>query len=219
MYDMKKILILCVIVILSVCSCGKNEETNNSNISETNKETQISQSESGAVNDKNESDENDENIEAKIVSYESVEEMDNDSSFIGKVKRLEGDEESVINKVNGAPTLNFTFTKVEIEEIYKDKSKSLKVGDVITIMENEVYDEDTNTRYHLAGYNMMVPDYEYLLFAKNSTYNDVDYYYSSGVIFGTVSLSDDGRNNNFDESMDEEWFKDFWKQCIDKYVE
>lgn len=186
---MKKILSVGLVMVLVLTSCGPKKKLEEKNV----------------------------NTEAKLVSYENVEEMENDSNFIGKIKRLEGDEESVINKVNGTATLHFTFTKAEIEEIYKDSSNSLNVGDVITIMENEVYDEDTNIRYHVEGYDMMVPNKEYLFFGVNDNYNSVNYYCAAGVLFGTISLENDGRNKNLGEGLDLNWFNDFWQECKDKY--
>lgn len=84
----------------------------------------------------------------------------------------------------------YTLSGFEITEIFKDTTNSLENGDVITILENEVYSEEENIVYHIDGYTMMETGKEYLLFLRKASLNKQDYYVSSGINFGTVSLED-----------------------------
>lgn len=161
-------------------------------------------------------------VEAKTVSFDTLEEMEEYSELIVRVERLDK-EEAVINTVNGRMTLGFTFSQVEIKEIYQDTDEKYSIGDTITILENEVYDEKENITYHIAGYNMMEVGKEYLLFLDYGETNGTQYYVSSGVNFGTISLETDNRqrtyvNQDGEETGDYSAFQDMWEEALEKYI-
>ncbi|MBQ8519122.1 MAG: hypothetical protein IJ455_05945 [Agathobacter sp.] len=161
-------------------------------------------------------------VEAKGLYFEELEEMEGYSDLIIRGERLE-EEEAVITLVNGSIASGYTFSKVKILEIYQDDSGEYNVGDEITILENEVYDETNNVVYHIGGYNMMVAGDEYLLFLYPANIEDFEYFVASGVECGTISLKEDGRQTayttrNGNQVIDYSAFQDLWNDAIEKYI-
>ena len=156
-------------------------------------------------------------VEAKTESYESLAEMEKDADVILRAVRLD-QEEPVWNGSSG-----YTLSQVKISKIYEDKTGSLPLDDVIKVMENEVYDEASNTVFHVAGYNMMVVGDEYLLFLKKDKLPDgTEYYVACGVNYGTISTTTDGREispkyPNGVDMLDISIYKDIWKDALNKY--
>lgn len=160
-------------------------------------------------------DNKDLNPEVKIVSFESFREMEEYADVIVRVTR-EAQETPVIVR-NGENIISgFTFSQVRIDKLYKDKTDTLQNGVSIRVLENEFYDEETKTVYHVAGYSMMKVGAPYLLFLKRGGYRDgVEYYVAAGIHFGTVSLSEDGRTIG---DYHEETFRPFWDEAKKKYA-
>lgn len=161
-------------------------------------------------------------VEAKSVYFEKLDEMEDYSDLIIKGERLE-EQEAVITTVNGYIASGYTFSKVKITEIYEDKSGEYRVGDEITILENEVYDEANDIVYHIGGYNMMIVGDEYLLFLHHAQTNGVDYYVASGVNCGTISLNSDERQTVYttregNQVVDFSVYQDIWDDAKDKYI-
>ena len=156
-------------------------------------------------------------IEGKTDGYDSLSELEQDADVILRGIRL--DQE----KARWYGTSGYTLSGVEITGIYKDTTEELSEGSIITVLENEVYDETSNTVYHIGGYNMMVAGKEYLLFLRKDVMTDgTEYYVSCGVNYGTVSVTDDGRDispkypggaDTYDMSL----FRDIWQEALDKY--
>ncbi|MCQ2536914.1 MAG: hypothetical protein MJ124_00800 [Lachnospiraceae bacterium] len=169
---MKKYIIMIMCVILTMFTgCGKTN-----NIGKLNVDTIIRR-----------------DVEAKIVAYDNLSDMEKSSDAIIKV--IKSDKECpVISRYGKEFVSGFTFSYVIVKEIYKDNTESIINGDVIRILENEVYDEQFETVYHIAGYEKMVEGCEYILLVEKNTYTDGDTYYTPlGVHYGVVSLEDDGR--------------------------
>ena len=77
-----------------------------------------------------------------------------------------------------------------IEKVFKG---NFKPGDVIDVFESAGIDEETGKIYHIAGYELMEKDEEYLLFLR---YSETDpWYMISGLKFGKISLS--GKKSEF----------------------
>ncbi len=158
------------------------------------------------------------NVEAKTVSFESLEEMEGYADVILRAVRLDQEEPVVSGP--------YTFSKVKISKIYKDNAGELAEEREITVLENEVYDAAQDVVYHVAGYNMMVAGEEYLLFLRHNVLPDgKEYYVACGVNFGTISLTDDGRDRvrgnegpgpyEVDEPTPE--MKTIWEEAKRKY--
>lgn len=160
-------------------------------------------------------------IEAKTISFEELQEMEDYSDVIVKGIRT-GQEEPVIIKENEIFISGYTFSKFQISEIYKDNTDTLSTNSVITILENEIYDEEENIVYHIAGYNMMEEGKEYLLFLNKDTLNGSDYYVTAGVNYGTVSLEEDDRMTarsmeNGNKITDFSEYEKIWQEAKNKY--
>lgn len=159
-------------------------------------------------------------LEAKVMEITSLEEMEDTSEVIVKGIRKEG-EKPVIKEENGNMVSGYTFSDFEITEIYKDTTNELAEGNVITILENEVYSEEENVVYHIAGYNMMEDGKEYLLFLNKASLNKSDYYVSVGVNYGTVSLEKDNRmvqrKTRNGEEADFSHYEPIWEAAKEKY--
>jgi hypothetical protein len=162
------------------------------------------------------------NINSKVVSYDTLSEMEADADLILRAERL--DHEEPVLKYSDNNLYSFwTFSQVRISKIYKDDTEELGEGQTITILENEVFDPKTNTVFHVSGYRMMVAGNEYLLFLqKGNRENGETYFVSCGVNFGTVSLSEDGRDispkyQNGSDMTDTKIFKEIWEEAKKKY--
>lgn len=160
-------------------------------------------------------------VDAKTDYYESLDDVEADATLIVRGVRLEK-EEAVIEKSGDAVLSAYTFSEFEITNIYINSGTQISEGDVITILENEVYDKDANVVYHIAGYNMMVEGNEYILFLKENKLEGKIYYVSIGVNYGTVSLEDDDRTtvyNTRDGSAPVSFkaYENIWENARKKY--
>ncbi len=162
-------------------------------------------------------------ISAKVRGFDTLEEMEDYSKVIVKGIR-EDYEEPIIQTSNGHIVSGFTFSSFKITEVIKDTSGTLENGSTITILENEVYDKDNNIIYHTADYNMMVEGNEYLLFLGKSSTNNLEYYVSAGINYGTISLEDDKRAVQYktvtgEKSKDFSAYTPIWDAAKEKYIE
>lgn len=164
------------------------------------------------------------NADAKMPYYETLNELEESAEQIIRVKKTDV-ENPVIKRSEGHLISAWTFSDVEILDIYKDISDSLKVGETVSILENEAYDKETNTVEHVNGYIKMVPGYEYLLFLRASEDdNGEKYYVSLGLNLGTVSLQNDGREESINtisgESINNETAtdKELISEIRNKYI-
>lgn len=83
-------------------------------------------------------------------------------------------------------------SSVKIESIEKNATDfSVELGEVIPIFENEAYDEEHNINYHIAGYQKMLMDNEYLLLLKHADGND--WYIPTGVVSGKIPQDEEER--------------------------
>lgn len=158
-------------------------------------------------------------VEAKLVSFESLEEMEEYCDVIIRGVRL-AEEESRVNMANGTIIGGYTLSQLKVTQVIRDEEGLLENIEEITILENEFVDTTTNKIYHVGGYNMMVEGKEYLLFLRKS---DMGYYVSAGVNFGTISLENDGRQEsrmtrNGEAVSDFSYFKPIWDAAKEKYI-
>ena len=163
-------------------------------------------------------------VDAKIEGFDTLNEMEEYADAIIRVSRKEG-ETPVVQYSEDVAESGFSFSEVEVKEIYVDKTGEIKVGECIRMLENEYYSEKENIVYHVAGYNMMEAGKEYLLFVNKAEYMDKSIYYvASGVVFGTISIESDNRavvhrNINNEVVMNFEVVKPLWEAAVEKYIE
>lgn len=162
------------------------------------------------------------NYEAKIDGVSDLVEMEEKSDLIVVAKRLE-ESEPVIKRSDGYIVSFYTFSKVRIDAIFSDGTGKIKTGDVVRVLENEVYDEESGKSLHIGGYCMMEEGKKYLLFL-NKAPQDMDYYCSVGVNYGTISLEDDGRDERVISEDGTKYkdltedIKDIWGEAKNKYI-
>lgn len=159
-------------------------------------------------------------MDAKTEEIASLEDMEKKADVILKAIRLDT-ENPVLDKINGEVVSCYMLTRVEIVGISRDTTGKLKPGQLITILENEAYDAESDTVYHVAGYDKMVAGAEYLLFLKRNVMEDgSEYYVSCGVNYGTVSLTEDGRYSGtwLPEHSDMSHEKEIWEAARKKYM-
>lgn len=162
-------------------------------------------------------------MEAKTIGFSSLEEMEDFSDVIVRGVRQPGEEARVITE-NGNVVSAYSFSEFEVTEVIKDDFEDIEKGSVITILENEAYNQSENEVYHIAGYNMMVEGKEYLLFLRKNSLNGSVYYVSAGINYGTVSLQEDNRTvnrltRNGNMVTDFSYYEGIWEDAIEKYVE
>ena len=159
-------------------------------------------------------------LSAKAIYFQNLEEMEKYSDII-VLATLDETEKPIIKYSEGNLVNAYTFSEIIIDEVYK--GKEVEKGDKITILENEAYDPNTKTVYHIAGYNMMKAENHYLLFLHKANDGNTIYYVSSGVNCGTISLDDDGRDEiRYDERgkavVDYSNYIGIWKEAKNKYI-
>ena len=161
-------------------------------------------------------------VDAKGVSFESLEEMENAADAVLLVTRAK-EEVPVIKYLDGERVYSaYTFSKSTIDKVLVDKTGTLNPGDSVRILENEAYDKKTNVVYHVGGYNMMKEGKKYLLFVSRHLDTDGQtYYVADGVQFGTISLEEDGRTSppsGNGEKVDNSVYEGIWQEAKSKYL-
>ena len=142
--------------------------------------------------------------------------MEKSADVIAVVKK--GDIlDTIVLHDKGEVYSGYTFSQVEIVNGYKTE-EGMGAGTTLRVLENEFYDETTNTVYHISGYNMMVKDHEYLLFLDEKTYSDGEkYYVPLGVNFGAIPLADEDYNMA-EKSIDYfNYLSPIWSEAKEKY--
>ena len=167
-----------------------------------------------------------EDIEAKVVSFESFEEMDNNSGIVVKVIKEDSTKDHIlIDRHNGKPVFGCTLSKVKVLDVYKDESKEILPGQEITIYENEYYDEESDITYHVESYQAIKVGEERLLFfkEKNIMQDKTEYYTPQGIYYGSISLSADRSAAVLKRHGDEEYTPsqdvvEIWETAKAKYL-
>ena len=131
---------------------------------------------------------------AKIIVYESEEELEAEANVIVRVKKTEKEENVVEHPEKERPDIFFGYTKsmVEVEQIMKNTSgQKIDIGDEIQILENQFteMDGDTKVTYHLERYKMMEAGHEYILYLRSS--QEKEGYGILGALQGKVPVSEE----------------------------
>ena len=127
--------------------------------------------------------------EAKLDYYGNLNDVEKETEVIVLGKKIKQNL-STIQKNNGYVNGVYTISNFKIEKVFKGNFKS---GDVIDVYESAGIDEETGKIYHIAGYELMEKDEEYLLFLRHSETDP--WYMISGLKFGKISLS--GKKSEF----------------------
>lgn len=126
-------------------------------------------------------------VEGKVDGYDSLDEIEEKVSIIVKATKISEDDPLVKKNERGNLLLTGTIGNVKITEIYKDESnRSLAVDDILPIYENEAYVKSENAIYHVAGYQKMLEDKEYMLFLDYSEGDE--WYVPCSAIWGKYPM-------------------------------
>lgn len=174
--------ILCLIVILSLCVfVGCDNTKVKDQITEESRDNEESGMEVTYEKAKHE------------VSQAMVQ-TDNCSSY--KVMKKEADvvvkgrkaDERFADSLAGNST-KYLLSHIVIEKVYKDKTNlGLEQGKKINVHENEEYEPEYNTIYHIDDYRKMETGKDYYLFLKYTP--EYDRYYILGVHRGKIPVDD-----------------------------
>ncbi len=138
----------------------------------------------------------DEYVLAKTDNFETLEELENASECIVRVKKL-AEDDSIVERRDGRIAYGYTMSDVKIQEVfYNTLGNEIQKDQIIKIWENEFQDGDIV--YHIAGYEKMEIGKEYILFLRKSTSHDC--FLTRGIRFGKVSVHEESistfaRNN------------------------
>lgn len=124
-------------------------------------------------------------LSAKTPYFTSLAEMESEADVIILGQKV--DEAFMLYHENGPFA---TISNFRIASIVKDKTGNLRAGDLIYVLENEFYDEQAKTRYHIADYTAMNTSDEYVLHLSANHKENYDYYTPLAVNFGVTSLGD-----------------------------
>lgn len=120
-------------------------------------------------------------IDAKTDGYNSLEEMEDASECIVRVKK---ESEEVIDPSQSGES-GRTMSQVKIQEVFHNAlGDAIQKDQVIAIWENEFPDGDIIC--HLAGYEKMEVGKEYILFLRKSTTHDC--FLTLGLTYGKVPI-------------------------------
>ncbi|MBQ6075581.1 MAG: hypothetical protein IJK86_05425 [Lachnospiraceae bacterium] len=149
-----------------------------------------------------------------MVTYESLEEMEQKADLIVTGKKIEGDL-YVHKSASGQP--HAAYSRFQIKSLLKDATENFKEGDEILVMEPDIPDEEEGVRYHVDDYTAMNRQDEYILFLQ---YNESGYPKACtilGVNFGVCSLGRDYKMKSYGGDTHEEI--DRWRENIrEKYL-
>ena len=158
-------------------------------------------------------------VEAKIDSYRNLNDVEKETEVIVLGKKIKQNP-STIQKNNGYVNGVYTISNFKIEKVFKG---NFKPGDVVDVFESAGIDEETGKIYHIAGYELMEKDEEYLLFLR---YSETDpWYMISGLKFGKISLSGKKGDLRLEMEKANEYLEEFEnedrirEEAIKKYIE
>ena len=158
-------------------------------------------------------------VEAKIDSYRNLNDVEKETEVIVLGKKIKQNP-STIQKNNGYVNGVYTISNFKIEKVFKG---NFKPGDVVDVFESAGIDEETGKIYHIAGYELMEKDEEYLLFLRHSETDP--WYMISGLKFGKISLSGKKGDLRLEMEKANEYLEEFEnedrirEEAIKKYIE
>ena len=136
------------------------------------------------------------NLSTKIISFENLTDMENQSPIIVKGIRV-GESEPRIEYYRNSVCDAFTYSDFKITKVIKaEENQDIIMEDaMIKVQEESAYDKKTNTMYHTCGYELMNEGEEYLLFLRPSPPDHS--YLIRGVIYGKVAMNQKNKGSEF----------------------
>ena len=151
---------------------------------------------------------------AKVVTYQSLAEMEEKADLIVIGKKTEGDL-YVQKSVSGHSYL--AYSRFQLGTILKDKLGGAEKGQEILVLEMDVPDEEEGIRYHVDDYTAMNREDDYILFLTYNPNSYPKYYTIMGVNTGVCCLGDDYKMKSYGTDTHED--VDAWREEIrQKYL-
>ena len=105
------------------------------------------------------------NVSAKVDFYTDTDALVSDSEIIAVCEKISEDEPVVQKDGAGNILAVYTLSTVRVKSV---KKGDVSIGDELIVMENQGYDETSNIVYHIANYQAMQSNHEYLLLLRSS---------------------------------------------------
>ena len=128
----------------------------------------------------------DEVVGAKLVGeYNSLEDLTEASILIIDGTKVSEGKPILLKDKYDIVAGGYTLSTIRVDKIVSDHTGiNIKVNDTITVLENEYYNKETNTNYHIEGYKKMKNKKSYMLFLTYASENQ--WYIPTGVIYGKI---------------------------------
>jgi hypothetical protein len=123
-------------------------------------------------------------LSAKVDTFATLEEMEKIADEIVIAEKVAQEEPTILYGAEGRISVAYTLSHFQVKKTIA--TKNLHEGDSFTMLENEAYDKKQDVTYHIAGYNLIEENQEYLLFLRQSETDP--YYIVAGVNYGKVHL-------------------------------
>ncbi|EAD5869306.1 hypothetical protein OPJ22_002729 [Listeria innocua] len=157
-------------------------------------------------------------VEAKTEWISSEAELTNKSDLI-VIGELNKRGESEVDRSAEGNILNvYRMSDFKVSQVIKNTvNDTINENTIIPIYENEGYDQETNTIYHIAGYEKMEKNETYILFLKY--YKDNKYYIPLGVNIGKINIDSNKKTELYgDENKEmEEEINELQSDAVDTY--
>lgn len=125
-------------------------------------------------------------VDAKIKEYINLEDLEKDSELIVIAKKISQEKPTIFR--NDGKHISHVHTKSNFV-VLKSFKGLLNINDNFSILESEAYDETTKTNIHVASYEMMKENNEYILFLRKS--ETVDSYLILAINFGKTPVEEE----------------------------
>jgi hypothetical protein len=123
-------------------------------------------------------------LDAKSEEFKSLADVEKNTDAIVIAQKIAQDSPTISYGAEGRIAVAYTLSTFQIKEILV--GEKLKADTTFTLLENEAYDKEQDRTYHIAGYNLINKQQDYLLFLRQSETDP--YYLITGINYGKVNL-------------------------------
>lgn len=164
-------------------------------------------------------------VDAKTDVMPDLASIENKAEMIVIGKKVVHEDPTVIYNQEDRINVAYTLSNFLVQKVIS--GDEVQGGMEITILENEAYNKREDITYHIAGYELMKEDNEYLLFLRKSTTDP--YYIIIGNNYGKVPLQNETSalreavqkaNTSYATEKLSEWVREdrVKQQALEKYA-
>lgn len=164
-------------------------------------------------------------VDAKTDVMPDLASIENKAEMIVIGKKVVQEDPTVIYNQEDRINVAYTLSNFLVQKVIS--GDEVQGGMEITILENEAYNKREDITYHIAGYELMKEDNEYLLFLRKSTTDP--YYIIIGNNYGKVPLQNETSalreavqkaNTSYATEKLSEWVREdrVKQQALEKYA-